>query len=377
MRYNLAHLPIQTLLGPITEASSGLARLDERIARSSLGAGWIERMHCADACASMWVDGELVHLEDLVLHDAATDIRAPTHELAIARDVLRSRRRIAGQPPVWALSAEGLSSLRAAGSAPASSNTVTDDGAAMAPEIKMMPEGEGETEEPDRDDPLARELAELDAVLARSEALIAGARSPVRSTIPDRDPMVYDLDWDEDERLEEWRSVLAETQGLPPVLRCVLLLDAWNAIEVLQHAPWLGRLLAASCLREDRLTTASHLVAINLGLKSIRREQRTHRDRETRLTALVHALAAAADLGLKEHDRLTLARQTMVRRLVGRRQSSKLPQLIELVLARPLVSTGMISKALGVTPRAGLRLVEELNLRELTGRGRFRAWGIL
>lgn len=54
-------------------------------------------MHFADACASLWIDGELVHLEDLVLHDAGADTRAPTHELTIARDVLRSRRRIAAQ----------------------------------------------------------------------------------------------------------------------------------------------------------------------------------------------------------------------------------------------------------------------------------------
>lgn len=69
-------------------------RLNERIARSPVGRGWIERMHFGDACASLWIDGELVHLEDLVRHDAGHDVRAPTHELTIARDVLRSRRRI-------------------------------------------------------------------------------------------------------------------------------------------------------------------------------------------------------------------------------------------------------------------------------------------
>lgn len=73
-----------------------MARLDERIARSPVGRGWIERMRFADACASLWIDGELVHLEDLVLHDATKDIRTPTHELTIARDVLLSRRRIGG-----------------------------------------------------------------------------------------------------------------------------------------------------------------------------------------------------------------------------------------------------------------------------------------
>ena len=125
------------------------------------------------------------------------------------------------------------------------------------------------------------------------------------------------------------------------------------------------------------LTTAAHLAAINLGLKSIPRERRRHRHRETRLLAILEGISAAASLGLKEHDRLTLARQMMEHRLTGRRQSSKLPELIDLVISRPMVSTGMIAKEIGVTPRAALRIVEELNLREMTGRGRFRAWGIM
>ena len=112
MVYNLSKLPISSLLRPISEAGSSLSRLDERIARSPVGGGWIERSHFADACASLWIDGELVHLEDLVLHDAGADIRAPTHELTIARDVLKTRRRISAQPPDWALSPEGLRSLR-------------------------------------------------------------------------------------------------------------------------------------------------------------------------------------------------------------------------------------------------------------------------
>jgi hypothetical protein len=112
MGYDLAKLPLNILLQPISDAGTALARLDERIARSAVGQGWIERSHFADACASLWVDGELVHLEDLVLHDAGADIRAPSHELTIARDVLRARRRIASQPPGWALSGDGMRSLR-------------------------------------------------------------------------------------------------------------------------------------------------------------------------------------------------------------------------------------------------------------------------
>lgn len=72
-------------------------------------------LHFADACASLWIDGELVHLEDLVLRDASADIRTPTHELTIAHDVLSARRRIAAQPAGWALGRKGLGSLRGLG----------------------------------------------------------------------------------------------------------------------------------------------------------------------------------------------------------------------------------------------------------------------
>lgn len=99
----------------IGDTGTALVRLDERIARAPVGPGWIERSHFADACASLSLDGELIHLEDLVLHDATRDTRAPTHELTIARDVSKDRRRIAAQPPGWALSPEGLRSLRGDG----------------------------------------------------------------------------------------------------------------------------------------------------------------------------------------------------------------------------------------------------------------------
>ena len=80
---------------------------------------------------------------------------------------------------------------------------------------------------------------------------------------------------------------------------------------------------------------------------------------------------------MKEHDRLALARTLMERQLGGHRRSSNLPELVELVMARPLVSAGMVAKALDVTPQAARRIVLELGLRVMTGRGRFRAWGIL
>lgn len=63
------------------------------------------------APATRWDRRELVHIEVLFFTTLLTT-RAPTHELTIARDVLKTRRRIAAQPRGWALSADGLRSLR-------------------------------------------------------------------------------------------------------------------------------------------------------------------------------------------------------------------------------------------------------------------------
>jgi HTH DNA binding domain len=46
-------------------------------------------------------------------------------------------------------------------------------------------------------------------------------------------------------------------------------------------------------------------------------------------------------------------------------------------MARPIVNAALIACELKITPRAAQTLIAELNLRELTGRGRYRAWGIL
>jgi hypothetical protein len=358
------------IYGPLAKAEDALARLDERLRSSPIRAGWIARTHFSDACASLWLDGELAHLEDLVLHDAQMNARAPTAEIVRAARILAARRRILTAAPNWALSVEGLAALRggaflAEGEGKVEKSTHSDEA-----------DGEGavlDDRDPDSDDPLAAELAALDAALSRTTRAL-DRRSPVDPEA--RDPLIYDLDWDEDERLGQWRQAVDLTAGLPPVLAAAMIAVLWDDIEPLQHAPWLGRLLAAALLRQ-RGKTRSHLLCVNSGVRAAPRLRLKHADPVAKILFWLAAILAAAEQGLKDHDRWLLARAGREGKLQGRRRNSHLPQALDLALARPIVTAELLAQELGVSARAGQNLIAELGLRELTGRRRYRAWGIL
>ncbi|MEY9142038.1 RHE_PE00001 family protein [Bradyrhizobium elkanii] len=370
MPYTIADpIPWTMIAGPLVAAEDAVARLDERLAKSPIRGGWIARTHFADACASLWLEGELVHLEDLVLHDAEMDIRAPTHELTRARAVLRTRRWIADAEPGWALSGAGLDRLRGRGG----------EGGWQRTQSEAEPDDEhaaGETASIVEDDDLAALFADVDAAIANSDRVLAGEVRMEATRPAERDPLIYDGDWNEDSRLAEWRSVVDRTRDLPSTLAAAIAAEAWTAIEPLQHSPWIGRLLAAAVL-QDRGKTRRHLSCLHAGMKAIPLERRRPRDRGLRLAVELEAIAAAAEAGLKDHDRWAIARELLTRKIGERRSTSKLPALLDYVMTRPIVSAGMVAKELKVSQRAAQDLVGELGLREATGRGRYRAWGIL
>ena len=95
----------------------------------------------------------------------------------------------------------------------------------------------------------------------------------------------------------------------------------------------------------------------------------------TALTRMPKGISSLRDL-----QRLVLARETMLRHAGNCRSNSRLPQLIELFLSRPLVSVPLAAKLVGVTPKAIDLMLTQLGgalPRELTGRRRYRAWGIV
>lgn len=118
---------------------------------------------------------------------------------------------------------------------------------------------------------------------------------------------------------------------------------------------------------------------LNVGLRRRKYRRSGRHDFAVRLIGFAQAVETAATLGLKEVERLTLSRELLLRRCVGRRGNSKMPRLVEVCLTLPIVSVPFAAKKLGVSQQAATIMLDELssNLRELTGRGRYRAWAVM
>ena len=368
MTYEIGKLTHETLLGPLAAAEDALARLDERVARSEVGTGFAARADFFESVSSMWVGGELVHLEDLVLHDAQMDIRAPSHELVIAHRIVRARRRVSRNDPGWAVSRAGIMALAGVAEETSVESEPVDRG------------GEGVELELVDHDALSPELAEIDEVLARTQWLVDGnAAVEQRKRKPEisvGELLIRDPDWDEGERIGEWLELVKNVERLPATLAAAVLWDAWEHFEPLQRQHWLGQLLVSDFLR-SRGKVRSHLLAYAVGLRDIPRENRRARDRTTRLVAFLDAMSAAVAAGMKDIDRLTLAKRQLERKALDKRSTSTLPVAIDLLLSRPIVSAHMIAKSAKISPRGALNLIGELGVREMTGRSRYRAWGII
>lgn len=317
----------------------------------------------------MWVAGELVHIEDLVLHDADRDVRTPTHEITIAHSILRARRRIASAEPDWATSSTGIASLVGRSAVVTEREVPREKNSPLSADLALDEDESG----------FAAELAEIDAVLDRSSRVleaVATGEDRRRDPLMVGELVVRDPEWDEEGRLSDWRAVLEKADALPATLAAVVIWDAWESIEPMQRQSWLGAQLVNSYL-SARGKVSSHLFGFCSGLKSVPRERRRSPKRTSRVLAGLDAMASGAELAIKEVIRLGQAREHLERKLKGKRSSSSLPRVVNLLMMRPIVSSSMIVKELKVSHRAALDLVAELGVREVTGRGSFRAWGVI
>ncbi len=189
----------------------------------------------------MGVGGELVHIEDLVLHDAQMDIRAPSHELVIAHRIVRARRRVSRNDPGWSISRAGIMALAGVAEEPSAEAEPADRG------------GEGVELDLVDHDALSPELAEIDEVLARTQWLVNGnAAVEQRKRVSETsvgELVIRDPDWDEGGRIGGWLDLVKKVEGLPATLAAAVLWDAWEYLEPLQRQHWLGQVLVSDFLR--------------------------------------------------------------------------------------------------------------------------------
>ena len=408
MRYLNYQLPgtslRATLAGPIEAAAIAAARFDERLLRSAavLADGVRARADFAEAQALVRLGGGLAPLEEIVLSDAQMDARLPAREVIRAVSLVSMRRSFMRADAGAMLTPAAIRAVLGVDGAPPGRTggppglaSRTDDKALNEPDgLEVLDglesEADGEAlNEPDGLEVLdgggpagllaeSGDFAELDAILARTRRSL-GAFNDLSTKGGRQRLTLADPGYDEPARLEAWLTALEAAQNLPAALAAAIALDAWLMLEPSEHQGELGFLLAAAVLRQRGLAKA-HLPALAAGLSRSRFRWRPDLAAHARLSGLIAAIGQAASLGMADLDRLSLAREVMLRQCLGKSKNSRLAALIGLFASAPLITVAIAAKALNVTPQGAAQLLSQLGPalpRELTGRKRYRAWGIV
>jgi len=364
--YALPELPWEAIAGRLEQLTISTLRFDARLEASGLSAGWQSRCDMTEAVRALLLDGHLVDVGDLVLHDAGMDVRHPTHELTRAPAALRAHRTVLARPAPWPLSIDGLAALRGIGPARGEGET---------PPKRPDPEDEDAYPTFATDaDPWKAHFAEIDALLERTSKVLAGETPLPKS----RSPLVYDPEVDEAETEDLWLDVVQRTAHWPAVAAAAVAWEAWLSLNLYPRLPWLGLILAGAILRGRGLTT--HLLPLAAGFKQARLRPRRRAGALETLEGFCTVVEEAVAIRSRDLDRLRLARELMGRVTCTCRANSRLPALVDLFLSRPLVTVPLAAKLLQVTPKAVDLMLLQLGgalPRELTGRRRYRAWGIV
>lgn len=334
---------VEGLFLELARAEDAVSRLDARVQTCPFADGWAARLDFAEASAWGWTSGEIVDLEDLVLHDAEMDARLPDQALRATHGLVRARRKARG------VGAELQSVAGAAWLAGYRSDL---------PHVTALPLGAQPESDPQEVVGEARDLV--------SELVYQIRRLGRGETA---DPL---------EAVEEW---VAWTQRLPgrapPLLRAAAALEGWRLVNPLPRQSYVGGVMVAQALRLAGRTRAC-LLGVECARRSHPQPPRGFMAAPViaRLAYWVRMIAVGAEVGLAEIKRLDLARQVVLKRIGGRRAHDRSADLLDLLLARPLVSAPMAAEHLGVAGHSARRLLKNLgsSLMEVSGRSRYRAW---
>lgn len=312
----------EAVLGQFLSVDERLVRLDERAAifqkTSDLRSPWGERLLYRNACSGLHAQGGLVHLEDLVLLDGYAFSQVMSPDLSCAFGNLR----------LWKVA-------------------LTEDADVL---LRSPMPGE----------------------VHRSLALEGASASAY-----ERPDAFYDPEWDQAGRLKRWRDAVAATSKLPPLLAAAIAWDAWHALMPEQQGSWRATLLAALVLKA-RSRCTGWMVPLDTGQYVLRKVWRATDPAAKRIAMFLDIADASVQHAKKELTGLASARERLLLRLKGARKNSRLPDLVDLLISRPLVSIPMAQRSLRLSKQAIARMLSQLGStpREISERRRYRCWTV-
>lgn len=299
-------------------AQEAAARLDEKAKSVPWRKGWMSRVLFEEACACQLAEGDLIHLEDLVLLDGGVLDGMASIPLTSAMHVLGC----------WM-------------------NGLSGDARAL-----LFANRPGEV---DRDDGIPFDVTQND---------------------DDADRPINGQSMIDQDRLKAWQRVARQTEKLPAIVAAGIAWDAWLTLGPERHGNWRAPLLAALVMKSRGLTT-TFLLPVDWGRRHATYRRKDGQDLQARLLGFMEWSRQGTVMAARELDKLALAEGVLRQRLKARRRS-RLPQLVDLFLSRPLVTVPMAAKHLKVSQHAVQKMIAKLGStpREVTGRQRFRVWRV-
>lgn len=323
--YDIEDVKLEPLDYPaVIEAHGAISRLDERAKRSPLAPGWQERLLFDEAVACQIAEGNLVHLDDLVLLDS-DGRREKTHP--DLRDTLAMLR-------TWRAAVSG-----------------------------------------DASDLLQAEQPGMgDMALAQPSDML---RKPIKFRGISAGPPIDERPPTDLEALNRWRRIVRGSAAMTPLIAAAVAWDSWVTSVPEPGSGWRASLLAALVLRQ-RGVTVSYVLPIDTGRKLTSYRQRPDQPLNERLMGFIGWMHAAAVRADKQLDALVLAEKLLHGKIAARRRPSRLTALIDLFLSRPLVSIPLAARHLNCSTQAVEKMLPLLGSTPVlvTERRRFRAWRV-